>query len=381
MIISYGKQTIDSKDINSVVKSLKKNYLTQGPIVKEFEKNLSKKFKCKFTTVVSNASAALLMSGKILNWKAGDIIAVSPITFVSSVNSVEHCLAKPLFIDISLDDYCMDPKLLEKALIKDKFKKIKAAIITDYGGQPAKWKEFYRLRKKYGIKLINDNCHAMGSSIDKNKGYATKYADIATLSFHPVKAITTGEGGALLTNNRKIYEKANLLRQHGILRNNNYHWNYKVNVLGYNFRLPDINCALGISQLKKLNKFIFVRKKISKFYDKLFSDKTKFKTPGKIKNTENSYHLYPLLINLKKIKKTKEKIIKEFLRRNIKLQVHYIPVNTQPYFRKKYNYDKNKFKNSSNFFKSCVSLPIYYDLKKEQLIQIKKACKEVLRIY
>ena len=140
--------------------------------------------------------------------------------------------------------------------------------------------------------------------------------------------------------------------------------------------MPDINCALGISQLKKLDKYIFARKKISKFYDKLFIDKTKFKTPEKIKNTENSFHLYPLLINLKKLK-TKEKIIKQFLQRNIKLQVHYIPVNTQPYFRKKYKYDKTKYKNSRYFFKRCVSLPIYYDLKKNQLRKIKIACKEI----
>ena len=380
MIISYGKQNIDSKDIKSVVKSLKGNFLTQGPLVKKFEQDLCKKLECKFTTVVSNASAALIISGKILNWKKGDLIAVSPLTFVSSVNSIEHCLAKPLFVDISLDDYCMDPKLLEKELLKDKSKKIKAAIITDYGGQPAKWQEFHKIKKKYNIKLINDNCHAIGSSVNNNKGYAVKYADISTLSFHPVKAITTGEGGALLTNDRKIYEKANLLRQHGIIRDNKSHWKYKVNILGYNFRLPDINCALGLSQLKKLNKFISKRKKIAKFYDKLFNDKLKFKIPKKIKNTENSYHLYPLLINFDKIKKTKDEIIKEFLKNKIKLQVHYIPVNSQPYFRKKYKYNKINYQNMNFFFKRCISLPIYYDLKINQLSYIAKISKKIFNI-
>ena len=380
MIISYGKQSIDSNDINSVVKSLKGNFLTQGPLVKNFEKNLSKKLKCKFATVVSNASAALIISGKIFNWKSGDLIAVSPLTFISSVNSIEHCLAKPLFIDISLDDYCMDPKLLEKELIKDKKKKIKAAIITDYGGQPANWNEFYKLKKKYNIKLINDNCHSIGSSINNDKGYATKFADIATLSFHPVKAITTGEGGALLTNNKKIYEKANLLREHGIIRDATAHWRYKVNVLGYNFRLPDINCALGISQLKKINKFISARKKISKFYNKLFSDESKFIVPKKIKNTENSFHLYPLLVNFNKIKDTKKKIIIKFLKKKIKLQVHYIPINTQPYYKKKYKNDLKKFKNTNFFYERCISLPIYYDLNNIQLRYIAKVCKKIFKI-
>ena len=228
----------------------------------------------------------------------------------------------------------MDPKLLERELKKDKLKKIKAAIITDYGGQPAKWKEFYKIKKKYKIKLINDNCHALGSSINNNNGYAAKYADIKILSFHPVKAITTGEGGALLTNNKEINEKANLLRQHCIVRKKNTHWKYIVNNLGYNFRLPDINCALGISQLKKINKFINARIKIAKFYNSLFSDANKFIIPKRIKNNKNSFHLYPLLVRLDKIKKSKETIIKEFLKKKIKLQVHYIPVNTQPYYKK-----------------------------------------------
>ena len=380
MTISYGKQSIDSQDIKRVIKSLKSNYLTQGPAVKEFEKKLSKNFKCKFSTVLSNGSAALYLIGKILGWKAGDVIAVPPITFISSVNSVEHCGAKPLFIDINLNDYCMDPIKLEKELVRDKKKRIKAAVITDFGGQPAQWEKFYALKKKYKIILINDNCHAMGSSIKLDKGYATKYADFATLSFHPVKAITTGEGGAILTNNKKMNEKAALLREHGIVRKNGRHWDYKVLNLGYNFRLPDLNCALGISQLRKLKKFVERRKKISAIYDHLFSDKEKFTIPKKIKDTVNSYHLYPILINLKKIKKTKEKIIKEFLKNKIKLQVHYIPINTQPFYKKKYGLNKNNYKNSILFFKSCVSLPIYYDLNNRQINYIKKICKKIFHL-
>ena len=380
MIISYGKQSIDKQDISQVVKSLKSDFLTQGPLVKQFEKELAKNFKCKFSTVVSNGYAALHLIGKILNWKTGDVVAVPPITFISSVNSIEHCGAKPLFIDINLDDYCMDPIELENALMRDKQKKIKAAIITDYGGQPAQWEKFYRLKKKYKIALINDNCHAMGSSIMSDRGYATKYADFATLSFHPVKAITTGEGGAILTNNKKMSEKATLLRQHGIIRNNKKYWEYKVTSLGYNYRLPDLNCALGLSQLKKLNKFINRRQKISEIYDNFFTDKNKFAIPKKIKNTINSHHLYPILLNLKNIKKTKEKIIKEFLKNKIRVQVHYIPINTQPYYKKKYGFNKNNYKNSLFFFKRCISLPIYYDLNNRQINYIKKVCKKIFKI-
>ena len=380
MQISYGKQSINSSDIKSVVKALKSDFLTQGPLVKEFETKIKNLTKSNFTTVVSNASVALFLAGNVLNWKKGDLIAVSPITFVSSVNTIEHHGAKPLFIDISLKDYCMDPEKLEIELKKDKLKKIKAAIITDFGGQPAQWEKFYSLKNKYKIHLINDNCHSLGSSIKRDYGYAAKYADIATLSFHSVKSITTGEGGAILTNNKIYDKKFKLLRSHCIERKDNFFWKYKVNNLGYNFRLPDINCALGISQIKRIKKFIKKRKLVANFYNKIFVDKTTFKTPSVIQNTNNSYHLYPLLVNFEKLKTTKEKIIKQFLKNNIKLQVHYIPVNTQPYFFKKYGIIYKKFKNSFEFYNKEISLPIYYDLNKNNLNYIKKICKKIFKI-
>jgi dTDP-4-amino-4,6-dideoxygalactose transaminase len=380
MLIPYGKQSIDKKDIKYVLKSLKNEYLTQGPLVKKFEIAISKKFKCESATVVSNGSAALFLVGKILNWKKGDLIAVPPITFISSINSIEHAKARPIFVDINLDDYCMDPVKLEEVLKKDKKKKIKAAIITDYGGQPAQWKKFYKLKKKYKITLINDNCHAMGSSIELDRGYATKYADFATLSFHPVKTITTGEGGAILTNLKKFDKTIKLLRQHAIQRKLNQHWNYSVSTLGYNFRLPDMNCALGLSQIKKLDKFVAKRMEIAKVYNNFFVDKIKFIVPPLVKNTKNSFHLYPLLINFNKIKKTKTEIIKEFLDNKIRVQVHYIPVNTQPYYKNKYGFDKKKFKNSLFFFNKTISLPIYYELSKKNLEYIKKVCKKIFKL-
>lgn len=379
MQISYGKHCIDNLDIKSVVNVLKCDFLTQGPLVNKFEKCLQKKLNSKYATVVNNGSSALLVIGKILDWKKGDLIAVPPITFLSTVNTIEHCGARPLFIDINLNDYCMDPKILEQALKKDKKKKIKAAIIVDYGGQPAQWDKFLQLKKKYNIKLINDNCHALGSSINGDLGYAVKYADLVSLSFHPVKAITTGEGGAILTNNINFDRKAKVLRSHGIERKKEY-WKYQMKYLGYNFRLPDINCALGISQIKKLNKYIKKREKISKIYDNFFSNCIKFKIPNKINNNTNSFHLYPLLLNLKEIKKNKDKIIKEFLKKNIKIQVHYIPVNSQPYYKKKYGFEEKNFQNSMKFFKNVISLPIYYDLSLREINYIKKVCKKIFKM-
>ena len=380
MTISYGKQSINNSDIKSVVKILKSNYLTQGPTVEKFEFELRRKLKTKYSTVLINGSAALLLVAKILNWKKGDVIAVSPITFLSQINAIEHSNAMPLFVDISMQDYCMDPEKLELELKKDKSKKIKAAIITDYGGQPAQWEKFYNLKKKYKIKLINDNCHALGSAINNNYGYATRYADFATLSFHPVKAITTGEGGAILTNNKKFDAKAKILRSHGIIRNKKKFWIYKMVDLGFNFRLPDINCALGLSQLKRLSKFISKRRKISRIYNKFFSNNKKFIIPNNIKKNNNSFHLYPLLVNFEQMDFTKEKLLKIFLKYKIKLQVHYIPVNNQYYYKKKYGLIRKKYQNSFEFYKKEISLPMFYDLTDKQIVYFKKVCKKIFKI-
>jgi len=383
MLITYGRQSIDSNDAKEVLKALKSDYLTQGPLVNKFEDLLKKKFKTKYTLAVSNGSAALHLIGKILDWKTGDKIIVPPITFVSSVNSIAHCMATPKFVDINLKNYCIDVNKLENILKYDR--KVKAVIVTDYAGHPADWEKLLVLKKKYNIKLVNDNCHAIGSSINQNFGYATKFADLVALSFHPVKGITTGEGGAILTNNYKYFLKGKLFRSHGINKEfknklKNKPWYYEMKELGFNFRLSDIQSALGISQIRKLNKFIQKRKKIALFYNKIFTDTEKFTIPLVEKNVTHSYHLYPLLVNFKKINKTKEQVFKEFFKKRIKLQVHFIPVNMQPYYKKKVKFDKIKFKNSVEFYKKEISMPIYYDLSFKQLKYIKKVCKKIFNI-
>jgi UDP-4-amino-4,6-dideoxy-N-acetyl-beta-L-altrosamine transaminase len=385
MIIGYGRQNINNQDLNSVKKVLKSKNLTQGPAVEAFEVALKKYFSSKHAITVSNGSAALHLIGKTLGWKKNDIIIVPPITFVSSVNSILHCGATPMFIDINMDDYSIDLLKLEKALKQNKNKKIKAVIVTDYAGHPSDWKKLYKLKKKYKIVLINDNCHAIGASIDRNKGYASKYADFVSLSFHPVKTITTGEGGAVLTNNKDYAKKIQLLRSHGIERNkklsNKYgYWYYEMIVLGFNYRLTDIQAALGTSQIRRVDKFIKKRNYIANFYNKIFIDKNKFTTPNVRKNFKHAYHLYPLLINTKNIGVTKINIFKKFLKEKIRLQVHYIPVNSQPYYVKKFGLNKKKFINSFLFYRKEISLPIYYDLSIKQLEYIKKVCGKIFKI-
>ena len=380
-MINYGKQNINLNDIKFVKKVLKSKLLTQGPVVEKFEKELSKFFKSKYTLAVSSGTSALNLVSQVLKWKKNDFIIVSPITFLASANCIEQSGATPCFIDINLDDYSIDLVKLENKIKKLK-KKLKALIVTDYAGHPADWKKIYELKKKYKFHLINDNCHAFGASIDKDIGYAVKYADISILSFHPVKSITTGEGGAILTNNKSYYLKAQMLRSHGVVRNkklsNKYgNWYHEMRLLGSNHRLSEIHASLGLSQLKRVKKFIAKRNKIAKYYDNLFCDKNLFKTPKVKKNIYHSYHLYPLLVNLRKIGKSKKQIFNEFLKKKINLQVHYIPINTQPYYKKKYGFKKNSFKNSLEFYNKEISMPIYYDLTHKQLNYIKKVSRKI----
>ena len=377
--INYGNHYISEEDILAVTRALKENKITQGKNVELFEKKLNSFIGSKYAVVASSGTAALHLAMLSLNLSNKDKVITSPISFLASANCVEYVGAEVDFCDIDNSTYTMDPNRLEDKLKKEK--NIKAAIIVDYAGHPAAWEDFLYLKKKYNIFLINDNCHALGSRLKNNKNYAIKYADIVTQSFHPVKQITTGEGGAIFTNNRLIYSKAKLLRNHGMTKkkiNDTKPWLYSMNELGYNYRLPDFNCALGISQLLKIKTFINKRREIAAFYNKNLLLEC-VKLPNEDKDIFHSYHLYPVLIDFKKLKINKSIFFKKMYKENINLQVHYIPIHLQNYYKKKYRFKKGDFKNSENFYKEEVSLPIYYNLRKKDQSRIINVIKKVLK--
>ncbi len=376
----YGHQYIDNHDIKSVNKVLKSDFLTQGDQQAQFEKNLRNKFGSKYAIAVSSGSAALHLLAKALKWEKNDTIITSPITFAATANCIEHVGAKLDLVDIDKDTYNLDPNFLETKCqkLKKRGKKIKAVIAVDYAGHPCDWVSLKYLSKKYNFQLINDNCHAIGAHYKKSPYYAAKYALAATHSYHPVKNITTGEGGSIITNDKKINNKIKLLRSHGIVRNaTKAQWYYGINEIGFNYRLTDFQAALGISQLKKLNKFISRRNKIAKFYNSYFKFNEKVKLPIVKKNIKHSYHLFPLLLNLKEIKKSKNQIFKELSKKNIYLQVHYIPLHFHNYFKKKYNFSKGDFPVSENFYRREISLPIYFDLKSKDQ---KYICDQLIKV-
>ena len=383
MIIKYGSQTINKEDIKVTTKILSNSYLTQGPEVLSFEGNLKKKFGVKYCCAVSSGTAALHLAVMSLSLAKDSKIITTPMTFVATSNSIIMNNLIPEFVDIETSSYTIDLNKLEHKLKKDK--KIKAAIGVDYAGNICDWESLSYLSKKYNIKLINDNCHAIGTKYNGNIGYAGKYADIVTQSYHPVKAITTGEGGSVLTNNKKIYERVSQLRSHGINRSNVLKkkygvWYYSIDKLGYNYRLTDIQSALGNNQLKKLEKFILDRRSLAKIYDNKFKDIKEFKIPKSREKCYHSYHLYPLLIDFKNLRISKKNFFLKMQKKGIFMQVHYLPIHYHQYYKKKFNLKKGDFPVSEDFYNKEVSLPIYPSLKKKQIHHVIHSIKKILSI-
>lgn len=380
--INYGNHYVDKNDLFFIKKSLFSPKITQGEHVNLFEKILSKNYGSKYSISVNSGTSALILAIKSFNLPKNSKIISPAITFFASASATILNNHELDLVDIELKNYTIDLNKLETKLKKDK--KIKAVIGVDYAGNLCDWKNLFYLKKKYNFYLINDNCHALGSRLDKSNKYAIKYADIVTQSFHPVKHFTTGEGGAILTNNKIFKNRINLSRNHGIERTSQTEkkmgsWYYHIKKIGYNFRLSDISCALGISQIRKLNKFVSKRRSIANYYDEEFRNYENFVIPKVNKNIYHSYHLYPLLIDFKKFGIQKKHFFKQMYKKNINLQVHYIPLYKQPAL-KKYGFNKKNFSNAENFYKQEVSLPIYYSLKKREIDYTVKSIKSVLNI-
>lgn len=380
-MIPYSKQYIDAKDIKTVSNVLKSPIVTQGPIIEKFEKKICSLVGAKYSVAVSSASAGLHLSAIVCGLKRNKKILTTPNTFCSTANAALHCGAQVQFSDIDINTGNIDIEKARKILEK---KKIDVFIPVHFGGLAVNLKKLKALSNKNKFYIIEDAAHALGSYYqDGSKIGSCKYSDITVFSFHPVKSITTGEGGVITTNNKKLYEKIKILRSHGIEKTKisnkkkKLPWYYEMQELGFHYRTNDILCALGVSQLKKLNKFISYRKKVAKFYDNAF---LKFKNciPLQFQMRDKSAnHLYVLKINFKAKKITRESVIKKLKAKGIGTQVHYIPVNMHPYFLKN-NKKKFNLKNSKKYYSECLSIPIYYQLSKNKQIHIIKSLKNIL---
>jgi len=374
-MISYGKQSIDKSDIDAVVEALKSDWLTQGPTVETFENNLKVCFGANHTCAVANGTAALHLTGLALGWQSGDIIITTPITFLATANCIVYSGATPDFVDIDPVSYTIDPNQVEEKIKfhQTKGKAVKAVIGVDFAGHPCDWKALRQIADKYDVQLVNDNCHAMGAEYFDDKQYAVKYADVVTQSYHPVKHITTGEGGAVLTNLYEIDEKVRLFRNHGMTKKQSQpkrdvgSWYYVMHEIGYNYRITDIQCALGINQLKKLKNFVQKRCEIAKKYNSLFPKSDILKVPCSYNSVEHAYHLYPLQIDFEKTTISKLSLFEKMKQKGFGLQVHYIPVHTQPFYKKNYNFKLGDYPLAENFYYRAVSVPLYPSLSDEEV--------------
>jgi len=361
--IPYGKQFIDKKDKKLVLDSLSNDLITTGPYVERFEKELKKYFGSKHSYVCSSGTAAIHLAMMSLNLKKNDIILMPTINFIASYNMAKIMQLKVYLVDVNEYTGQVTPNKVLECIEQNKLKNIKALITMYHGGYPEYSKEFYDIKRKYNFFIIEDSCHALGAEYKyKNKLFkvgSCKHSDVSTFSMHPVKTITSGEGGIITTNNTKIAKNIALFRSHGIFKNKKKYWEYDILKYGFNYRLSDINCALGLSQLKKINFFLEKREKIYKKYLKEFKNfNQNLIIPEYSKNIKSSYHLFLINIAFNKLKKSKDHFMKYLKNNNILAQYHYIPI----YKFSVYTEKLSNFNESENYFKNSVSIPIFVNL-------------------
>jgi len=371
-MIPYGKQSIGQDDIEAVAKTLQSDFLTTGPKVKEFEEAICKYTGAKYCLVVSNGTTALHLATLVL-LKQNDKVLTTPNSFLATSNSILYAGAKPVFVDIAKDGN-IDLELCEEELKKDS--NIKAIYGVSFSGNMLKQEKLKYLKERYGIIILEDNAHAIGAKRQNIKAGSCVNSDASIFSFHPVKHITTGEGGAITTNSKEFYEKLLILRNHGMVKTPDMKpWEYEMKELGFNYRITDIQCALGLSQLKKLDGFIQKRQNIAKKYDEAF--KNSIIKPLYPYNTDSSYHLYVVLIDFSQLSISKEELFIKMREKGIGLQLHYIPINKQPYY-KRLGYGDENTPVMDRYYNQCFSLPIYPLLSDEEQAYIIDTLLEIL---
>lgn len=363
-LIPYGRQNIDQDDIEAVAEALQDRLITQGPRVGEFEEKVAAHCGARYGVAFNSGTSALHASMYVAGIGPGDEVITSPITFAASANAAVYVGAKPVFADMDMNTYCIDIAKIEAAITPN----TKAIVPVDYAGYPVDIRKIKEIADKHDLLIIEDAAHALGS---RREGiHVGQEADMTMFSFHPVKHITTGEGGMIVTNSKKIYQRLKQFRSHGMINEDDllidHHgpWYYEMQDLGYNFRITDIQCALGISQLKKLDSFVAIRNQIAGYYEEAFKNTEWIDTPpcGRAKDL-HAYHLYPILLNSQIDRK---EFFKYMRNHNIWVQVHYIPVHVHPYYRKQFNYQYGDYPAAEDFYSREVSLPIYPGLSEAE---------------
>lgn len=377
--LPYGKQYIDEEDIRTVVETLQSDWLTTGPKVKEFEKLLAECVGAKYVVTFSSGTAALHGAYFAAGVGEGDEVITSPITFAATANAACYLGAKPVFVDVKRDTVNIDPKKIESAITP----RTKVIAPVDFTGQPADMDNIMRIARKHRLVVVEDAAHALGATY---KGRPVgSIADMTIFSFHPVKHITTGEGGAVSTNNEEYYQKLLSFRTHGITKEQEqlteYHgpWYHEMHFLGYNYRITDIQCALGISQLKKLDLFLKRRRELAESYYKKLNDVSQIELPTIIPDRQSAWHLYT--VKLRGENPPRRRVFEGLHQRGIGVQVHYIPVYWHPYYQQK-GYSKGICPIAEDYYSRCISLPIFPAMTHKDLDHVVDELKSAIdKIY
>ena len=374
-MIPYGKQTIEQDDIQAVVDVLKSDFLTTGPQIAEFEQTVADYVGAKYAVAISNGTSALHAACFAAGIRPGDEVITTPLTFAASANCVLYCGGTPVFADVDPKTYNIDPEDIRRKITD----RTKAIIAVHLAGQPCDMDAIHSIAREHGLIVIEDGAHALGS-VYKGKKVGS-LSDMTTFSFHPVKPITTGEGGMIVTDNDDFYKKMILFRSHGITRDdsmmtrNDGPWFYQQFDLGYNYRITDIQCALGCSQMKKLDRFLARRKEIVARYNEAFADCDNIITPYQLSDTESGWHLY--IVQVKNC--DRRKVFENMREKGIGVNVHYIPVYMHPYYQE-HGYENVHCANAEEIYSHIISLPLYPGLTSEQqdyvIDTLKSLCEE-----
>jgi UDP-4-amino-4,6-dideoxy-N-acetyl-beta-L-altrosamine transaminase len=385
-IIPYGRQLIDKDDIDAVVSVLKSSFLTQGPMVPRFEDVVSNHVGAEYSVAVNNATSALHIACLALDLGPEDWLWTAPNTFVASANCALYCGAKVDFVDIDNRTYNMCTEALERKLKSaQEFDKLpKIVIPVHFGGQSCDMQRIYELSKIYGFKIIEDASHAIGGKYQNQWIGNCRYSDITVFSFHPVKIITTGEGGMALTNNKVLFNHMLKYRSHGITsdksemqsRPKNEIWNYQQIQLGFNYRMTDIQAALGVSQMNHLSAFVARRNEIATRYDRLLNG-LPVCLPWQHQDNYSSYHLYPIRLDLSVIKKTQQQVYEALHQMKILANLHYIPVYLQPYYEKM-GFSSGYCPIAEQYYKEALSIPMYPSMTNKQQDHVVDSLRRII---